>query len=48
MNQIQAMPTPVMWVETGPPGPVTVIGGEETGEIIGGEGGEVIGGEGGG
>jgi hypothetical protein len=34
-----------MWVETGPPVPVTVIGGEEEGDIIGGEGGDVVGAE---
>jgi hypothetical protein len=39
MNQIQCIPTPVMWVETKEPTPL--VGGE-AGEIIGGEAGERI------
>ena len=43
MWQIQCIPTPVIWVETGPP--VEVIGGEGEGDVIGGEGGDVVGAE---
>src|SRR6266568_4855867 len=41
MWQIQCIPTPVIWVETGPA--VEVIGGEAEGDVIGGEGGDVVG-----
>ncbi len=40
MEQIQCIPTPVMWVPQEPP--VEVIGVEAEGDIIGGEGGDVV------